>query len=279
VIEIGKYNTLEILRLTTVGLFLGDESGEDVLLPNKYCPEDFEIGDELEVFVYRDHAERKVATSLTPYIELHQFALLEVTDVTELGAFLDWGLEKNLMVPFSEQRQKMRLGRWYVVFLNLDDKTDRLYATNKVEKHLSNEELTVARGDKVDLLILSETELGFSVIVNHQHKGLIYNNEIFKELKVGDVLSGYVKKIREDNKLDISLQPLGYTKFNDENVQKIYDALVANGGSLDLTDRSSPEQIYARFGLSKKAFKKAVGGLYKQRKITIEPDGIHLAQV
>lgn len=275
-IEIGKYNTLEILRLTTVGLFLGDEDGNDVLLPNKYCPEDFEIGDELEVFVYLDYAERKVATNLKPRILLHQFALLEVVDVTEHGAFLDWGLEKHLMVPFKEQRQKMQLGRWYVVYLNLDEQTDRLYATNKVEKHLSNEVLTVAQGDKVDLLVLSETDLGFSVIVNHKHKGLIYKSDIFKELSVGSLLTGFVKKIREDNKLDVSLQPLGYTNFNDENVQKIYDALVANNGSLPLTDKSTPEQIYARFSLSKKAFKKAVGALYKQRKITMAADGIEL---
>lgn len=275
-IEIGKYNTLEILRETSVGLFLGDASGEDVLLPNKYMPEEFEIGDQLEVFVYRDYEERKVATNLTPRIFLDQFALLEVADVSDVGAFLDWGMEKHLMVPFREQRQKMQPGRWYVVYLDIDEKTDRLYATNKVDKRLSNELLTVKEGQEVELLILSETDLGFTVIVNHKHKGLVYKNETFKELNIGDTIPGYVKKIREENKLDISVHPLGYRNFNDENSELIFDALVANNGSIALTDKSSPEQIYAQFGLSKKAFKKAVGALYKQRKITIAPDGIQL---
>lgn len=275
-IEIGKYSTLKILRLTTVGLFLGDETGEDVLLPNKYCPEDYEIGDDLKVFVYRDYAERKVATNLSPRIALHEFALLEVTDVTDVGAFLDWGMEKNLLVPFKEQRQKMELGRWYVVYLDIDEQTDRLFATNKVEKRLSNEVLTVAEGDKAELLILSETDLGFSVIVNHKHKGLVYKNETFQELNIGDTVTGFVKKIRDENKLDISLTPLGYRNFIDDNSALIFDALEANNGALSITDKSSPGLIHAQFGLSKKAFKKALGTLYKQRKITIEPDGIKL---
>lgn len=275
-IEIGKYSTLKILRLTTVGLFLGDEAGEDVLLPNKYCPEDYEIGDDLKVFVYRDYAERKVATNLSPRIALHEFALLEVTDVTDVGAFLDWGMEKNLLVPFKEQRQKMELGRWYVVYLDIDEQTDRLFATNKVEKRLSNEVLTVAEGDKAELLILSETDLGFSVIVNHKHKGLVYKNETFQELNIGDTVTGFVKKIRDENKLDISLTPLGYRNFIDDNSALIFDALEANNGALSITDKSSPGLIHAQFGLSKKAFKKALGTLYKQRKITIEPDGIKL---
>ena len=275
-IEIGKYNTLKILRLTTVGLFLGDESGEDVLLPNKYVPEEFEIGDELEVFVYRDHEQRKVATDLSPRLLLHQFALLQVAEVSGIGAFMDWGLEKHLMVPFSEQRQKMKPGRWYVVYLDIDEKTDRLYATNKLDKHLTNEVLSVKEGDEVELLILSETELGFTAIVNHRHKGLIYKNETFKDLNIGETLTGWVKKIRRDNKLDLSVQPLGYQNFNDENAELIYDALTANDGSLPLNDKSSPELIHAQFGLSKKAFKKAVGALYKQRKITITAEGIAL---
>jgi predicted RNA-binding protein (virulence factor B family) len=278
VIEIGKYNTLTILRETSVGLYLGDAEGEDVLLPNKYCPDRFEIDDTIEVFVYKDYAERKVATTLTPEILLHEFALLQVADVTPVGAFMDWGLEKHLLVPFSEQRQEMELGRWYVIYLDIDVETNRLFGSNKISKRLQNTTLTIAEGDAVQLLVYRKTELGFSVIVNNVHEGLVYANEIFKELRVGDRIKGYVKKIREENKLDISLQPVGYRNFNNENTDTIYRALKERDGFIAITDKSSPEEIYAQFGMSKKAFKKAVGALYKERKIVIEEDGIKLIQ-
>lgn len=275
-IEIGQYNELRILRETSVGLFLGDESGEDVLLPNKYRPEKFEIGDKIEVFVYRDHEERKVATNLEPKILLNNFALLQVTAVTEIGAFMDWGLEKELMVPFNEQRQKMEEGRWYLVYMMLDKKTDRLFASNKIDKFLQNEALTITEGDAVDLIVMQKTDLGFSVIIDNVHKGLIYENEIFKKLNVGDKLSGFIKKIREDNKIDVSLHPIGYENFNDLNSQLIFQKLKDNRGFLEVTDQSSPEDIYAQFGISKKAFKKAIGSLFKQRKIILEKTGIRL---
>lgn len=277
-IEIGKYNELEILRHTSVGLYLGDESGEDVLLPNKYCPNDVEQGDKLKVFVYRDHEERKVATNLKPKILLNDYALLRVTSMSDVGAFLDWGMEKDLMVPFNEQRQKMEEGRWYLVYMNIDKKTDRLYASNKLDKFLQNESLTVANGDEVDLIIMQKTDLGFSVIVNKEHKGLIYNNEIFKTLKVGDKLKGFVKNIRDDNKLDISLQPTGYDKSIDPNCELIMNRLNNNKGFLAISDSSTPDEIYATFGISKKAFKKAIGSLYKRQKITISPEGITLTE-
>lgn len=276
VIEIGKYNELEILRHTSVGLYLGDDTGEDVLLPNKYCPDDIEQGDKLKVFVYRDHEERKVATNLTPKIFLNDYALLKVTSVSNVGAFLDWGLEKDLMVPFNEQRQKMEEGKWYLVYMNVDKKTDRLYASNKLDKFLQNESLSVAEEDEVEIIVMQKTDLGFSVIVNKEHKGLIYNNEIFKTLNIGDRLKGFVKNIRDDNKIDISLQPLGYDKFNDPNCDLILEKLNNNKGALSITDNSTPEEIYATFGISKKAFKKAIGSLYKQRRIVISPDRITL---
>jgi predicted RNA-binding protein (virulence factor B family) len=276
VIQIGKYNELSILRHTSVGFYLGDESGEDVLLPNKYCPDNVEQGDKITVFVYKDHEERKVATNLTPKILLNEFALLKVSAVTAVGAFLDWGLEKDLMVPFNEQRQKMEEGRWYLVYLDIDKKTDRLFASNKLEKKLSNETLTVGEGDEVDLIVMQKTDLGFSVIVNSQHKGLIYENEVFTDLNVGDRRKGFVKKIREENKIDVSLHPIGYDNFNDANTNLIHKMLVDNKGTLAFTDKSSPEEIYNQFGISKKAFKKAIGFLYKQQKITIHPDGITL---
>lgn len=276
-IPIGQHQDLTILRHTTVGLFLGDEEGdEDVLLPNKYCPANFEIGDKLNVFVYRDHEERIIATNLKPKILLHQFAFLRVTSVSNVGAFMDWGLEKELLVPFREQRQKMEEGRWYIVYLDLDKKTDRLYATNKIEKRLKNEPLTVLEGDEVDLMVMKKTDLGFSVIVNQLHEGLIFESDIFTKLNIGDKIKGYVKQIRDDNKIDISLQPIGFENFNDPNCELILKKLKAQKGVLPVTDKSTPEEIYKQFGISKKAYKKAIGTLYKQRKITLEPDGIKL---
>ncbi|HCR53148.1 MAG TPA: GntR family transcriptional regulator [Cytophagales bacterium] len=277
-IEIGKFNELEILRHTSVGLYLGDNTGEDVLLPNKYCPENVEQGDKIRVFVYRDHEERKVATNLTPKIALNDFARLKVTATTNVGAFLDWGLEKDLMVPFNEQQHKMEEGQWYLVYLNIDKKTDRLYASSKIDKFLQNESLTVAVGDEVDIIVMQKTDLGYSVVVNKVHKGLVFENEIFKPIKVGDRLKGFVKKIREDNKIDISLQPIGYDKFNDPNCEIIQNKLLKSKGFIPITDNSSPEKIYAAFGMSKKAFKKAIGALYKQRKISITPEGIQSNQ-
>jgi predicted RNA-binding protein (virulence factor B family) len=189
---------------------------------------------------------------------------------------MDWGLEKELLVPFREQRQKMEAGRWYIVYLDLDKETDRLYATNKIEKKLQNKSLSVMEGDAVDVLVMKKTDLGFSVIVNQQHEGLIFESDIFSTLNIGDKVKGYVKQIRDDNKLDISLQPIGFENFNDPNCDMILNSLKMNKGFLPIADKSTPEEIYTQFGISKKAYKKAIGTLYKQRKIVLQPDGIKL---
>jgi len=276
-IHIGQHQDLIILRHTSVGLYLGDVDGEeDVLLPNKYCPKDFEIGEKLHVFVYRDYEERKIATNLEPKILMHQFAFLRVASVSNVGAFLDWGLEKDLMVPFREQRQKMEEGRWYIVYLDLDTETDRLYATNKIEKRLKNDVLTAGEGDAVDVMVMKKTDLGFSVIVNQQHEGLIFESDIFTKLNIGDKVKGYVKQIRDDNKMDITLQPIGFENFNDPNCEMILSKLTSEKGFLSITDKSTPEEIYTQFGISKKAYKEAIGTLYKQRKIVLQTDGIKL---
>ncbi len=275
-IEVGKYNELEILRSTSVGLYLGDESGEDILLPIKYSPEKFEIGDKLNVFVYRDSEDRKIATNLTPKIQMHEFALLEVREMTQLGAFLDWGLEKDLMVPFSEQKVNMQTGRWYVVYLDLDEKTDRLYGSAKLDKFLEKENITVKEGDEVDLVVYHHSELGYSAIVNNLHNGLIYDNEVFQRLHVGQKLKGFVKLVRPDNKLDISLQPIGYEKAKEVNTDMILRLLKEDQGFLPFGDKSTPDEIYATFGISKKAFKKAIGALYREKQIVIEEEGIRL---
>lgn len=277
-IEIGKYNELGILRQASIGLYLVDESGEEVLLPNKYCPKHFELGDEIKVFVYLDHEERKIATNIIPKIVMHEFALLQVSAVTDVGAFMDWGMEKELLVPFREQRQKLEEGRWYVVYLDMDKETDRLYASNKINKFLQNDELTVITGDEADVLVSQKTDLGYSVIINNVHKGLIYENEVFRELNVGDKFRGYIKHIRPENKLDVSLQPTGYNKANDPNTDLVYEKLIKSNGFIAITDKSNPEAIYSEFGISKKAFKKAIGALYKQRKIKILDNGIELIE-
>lgn len=273
-IEVGKYNELPILRQTSIGLYLGDDADEVVLLPNKYCPERFSLGDKIRVFVYRDNADRKIATNLTPKIILHQYAFLQVSAVNEVGAFMDWGLEKELLVPYREQRQKMQQGRWYVVYLDLDPDTDRLVGSNRIEKHLQNETLSIHEGDEVKLLVYHRSEIGYSVIINGLHKGLVYSNEVFRQLNVGEALKGYVKLIREDGKVDISLSPIGFASSNDPNMELILTRLNEGEGFLALTDNSPPAEVYELLGISKKAFKKALGTLYKLGRIRMLPDGI-----
>lgn len=275
-IEIGKFQKLKMLRQTSVGFYLGDEEGNEVLLPNKYCPNPFTQDAEIEVFIYRDHEDRKIATNLTPAIRLNEFGFLKVTAVEPVGAFLSWGLEKELLVPFKEQRKPMEEGRWYVVYMTLDEKTDRLFASNKIDNYLQNEQLTVQEGSPVDLLIYKETDLGYSVIINHMHKGVIYHNEIFKEIRIGDRMKGYIKKIREDQKIDVTLQPQGYLQTIDPNSELIMNLLKESDGVLFVSDKSSSEEIQEIFGISKKAFKKALGALYKEKKIGIEPSHIFL---
>ncbi|MBO9613684.1 MAG: GntR family transcriptional regulator [Dyadobacter sp.] len=274
---IGKYNYLTIERVTSVGMFLSDVEGEEVLLPNQYITDDMQVGDQIKVFVYLDSEDRPVATTQTPKIIRNEFAFLEVTDVSEYGAFLDWGLIKDLFVPFREQPKPMEIGEWHVVFLYLDQKSQRLLASAKIDKFLESERLTVAEGDEVDLLVWQKTDLGYNVVVNQYHKGLIYANEVFQPLQIGDSLKGYIKKIREENKLDISLQKSGY-EVVEPVAQQILEEVKNGKGFLNLSDSSSPEDIYNRLKISKKVFKKAIGGLYKQGIIRIEDNGIYLAE-
>ena len=276
-IELGRINNLEILRDTSVGLFLGDEEGNDVLLPNKYVPTNYEIGEKIKVFCYLDYDERPVATTLEPDIMLGEFRLLQVAEVNEFGAFMQWGLEKHLLVPFREQRVKMKESQWYVVHCYLDERSGRLVGSNKLDRFLSNDSVDLKEWEQVDLVVTRQTDLGWEVIVNERHKGLVYFNEVFKPINIGDVIPGCVKTIRKDNKLDISLQPLG-SKVLEPAAKKIYEVLKENGGFLGLHDKSAPEEIRDVFQMSKKTFKKGLGTLYKERKIKIEPDGITILE-
>ena len=275
-IHIGDYNKLIILRDTEPGLFLGDSEDQEVLLPNRYVPENFEIGEQIDVFVYLDNEERLVAVTDHPYIKKGEFALLRCNSVNDIGAFLDWGLVKELFCPFREQAFPMKIGGWYLVFCYLDETSDRLVASSKTNRFLDNKELSVEAFDEVDLIVSHPSDLGMNVIVNKIHLGLIFNQDLFKDISVGDKLKGIVKKIRPGNKLDITLDKIGYRNI-EPNAQLILECLLNDeNGFIKLTDKSSPEAIKSMLQMSKKSFKKAVGTLYKQRRIRIELDGIYL---
>ncbi|NVN19260.1 GntR family transcriptional regulator [Muricauda sp. HICW] len=274
-IELGNYNTLKVLRSTSIGLFLGDDEGTEILLPNKYVPEDFEIDQEMQVFCYLDNAERPISTTLKPKIIRNGFAHLKVVEVGAYGAFMDWGLEKHLLVPFREQSQRMEEGNTYIVHCYMDEESMRLTGSSRVDKFLSNENVAYQQNDEVDLLVHRKTPLGWEVIVDNRHKGLIFDSDIFKPVNVGDYLKGFIKNVRDDKKLDISLQPIG-AKMLEPTAKMILDKLVQNEGFLPLHDKSSPDEIMSTLHMSKKAFKKGAGILYRQRKINIQEDGIYL---
>lgn len=273
--ELGRYNTLEIIRETDPGLYLADQEGNEVLLPHKYKPETYKEGDAIEVFVYRDNEARLIATTLKPKAEVGEFAYLRCSQQTNHGAFMEWGIEKDLFVPFKEQARKMTPGSWYTVYIYIDPKTERLVGSSKTKKYLSNDNVELNKYDEVDILITHITERGANAIVNGKHDGLIYIENIFEDIRSGDRLKAYVKKIRPDNKIDLFLQPEGYRSIA-PNADYLLEELEMAGGFLALTDKSDPEQIKELLGMSKKSFKKALGTLYKARKVKIEEDGISL---
>jgi len=210
--EIGEINKLTVARTTDNGCYLEDNEGNEVLLPNAYVTNDLNIEDEIEVFIYKDSEDRIVATTLKPYVQLEQFAFLQVKEVNQYGAFLDWGLPKDLMVPFAEQNKKMEEGKSYLIFLIKDEQTDRLVGSAKVNEYVYFEDIDVKQGDEVDLLLYTSTDLGINAIVNNMYKGLIFTSDIHKNIKAGDKIKGYVKQVREDGKIDIQLEPIGYEK-------------------------------------------------------------------
>ena len=273
----GVFNLLSAKRRTLNGYYLIDDENVEVLLPNKYVPTGMKPGDEISVFIFKDSEDRLTATTIEPYILLNEFAVLEVVDVNPVGAFLDWGLEKDLLVPYSEQASKMAVGKSYPVYLYLDDKTQRLVATSKTNKRLEKEEITVKVGEEVDLLVCNSTDIGINVIINDIHEGLLYDNELFQAVTPGDRVTGFIKNIRPDNKIDVSLQKQGYSNV-EPNAEKILMGLKDNNGFLNLTDKSDPIIILAKLEMSKKTFKKAIGSLYKQKLIKIENDGIYLVE-
>ncbi len=276
-VEIGRINTLDINRETENGVYLdGQELGE-ILMPQKFVtPEDKEAG-YATVFVYTDSEDRLVATTETPIAMAGEFAVLKVVATTKFGAFLDWGLPKDLLVPFGEQKADMEEGRSYLVYIYLDLQTNRIVASAKLDKFLDNTPPEYETGDEVDLIITDETDLGYKAVVNMEHWGMLYKNQVYKPLSKGDRLKGYVNKVREDEKIDLLLEKPGYEKV-DAISQKILNELKENHGFMAVSDKSSPEMIKAMFGISKKNFKKAIGGLYRKRLIRFESDGIRLVE-
>ena len=275
--EIGKINTMRINRAVDFGVYLdGGEEGE-ILMPKKYIPEGKKIGDEVEAFVYMDSEDRPVATTEKPLVQVGQFGALKVLEVNELGAFADWGVLKDLLIPYAEQRENLEEGQSIVVYVYLDKVSRRIVGSAKVEKFLDTFALDVEEGDEVDLMVFGKTPLGYKAIVNGLHTGVLYKNEVFKPLRIGDQMKGFIKKIREDEKIDLSLSKVSFEQSKDLT-SIIIAKLKENGGFLRVTDKSNPDVIYQLFGESKKTFKKAVGHLYKQRLIVIEQEGIRLAK-
>jgi predicted RNA-binding protein (virulence factor B family) len=273
--EIGKINHLEVVKEVDFGIYLdGGDLGE-ILMPKRYVPEGTMPGDMLETFIYLDSEDRLVATTEKPFAMVEEFALLEVVSVTPVGAFLNWGLPKDLFVPFREQRQAMEEGKKYLVYVYVDTNTKRIAASSKIEHYLDNIPVDYDVDEEVDLIIVNETDLGYNAIIDNCHLGVIFKNEVFQPLNPGDRIPGFIKKIRTDGKIDLCLQKAGYEKIS-AFVDKIIGELQKNNGFLPLSDKSSPEEIYEAFKISKKNFKAAIGALYKHRMIELEENGIRL---
>lgn len=275
-IQIGQYNKLVISRKVDFGLYL--DNGEDgILLPKRYVPQGAKIGDKIEVFLYHDGENRIIATTEKPKGIVGDIVLLKCVGLMGAGAFLDMGLMKDLFVAKSQQIMGMRAGGWYLVKIYIDEQTGRIAATEKIERHLSNEDLTVKEMDEVELLVYRKSEIGYVCIINNLHTGVVHDNQVFQDIKIGDKLKGFIKTIREDNKIDLVIGKKGYNKVEGET-DKILRLLVENNNYLPYHDKSEPEAIYAFFGMSKKTFKMTTGALYKQHKIEFTKTGFQLLE-
>ncbi len=274
-VKVGKFNKLKIVKDLDFGVYLDGGDDLEILLPARYVPKNVKPGDELDVFIYHDNEGRLIATTLTPLAQVDEFQFMEVKSVNDTGAFLEWGLMKDLLVPYKEQKMAMKEGKWYLVYVHLDHVTGRIVASARIDKYLDNTIPDYTFNQEVDLLVADDTGIGYKVIINNSHWGLIYHSEVFHRLEKGDRIKGYIKEVRDDEKIDVSLTPLGYLKI-DGIAKTVYDALKIQNGFIAVHDKSEPEIIYSLFRCSKKAFKQAIGSLYKQKIIDIEPDGIRL---
>ena len=276
-VQIGKYNTLEVLKKVDFGIYLKGDNNEEILLPSRYVPHNCRLGDKIDVFVYLDSEDRIIATTEHPYAQVGEFAYLQVKSTNRVGAFLDLGLMKDILVPFREQKMTMKEGYSYIVYLYVDSESQRIAASAKLDKYLDNVPINYVPNQEVDILVVQRTDLGYKVIINNLHWGMVYHNEIFTNIEKGDKLKGYIKQIRNDEKIDVSLQPFGYEKI-DALSQQILDVLKDNDNYLPLSDKSPAETIYNYFSCSKKNFKKAIGALYRKHLILILNNGIKAIQ-
>lgn len=275
-IKVGEYNVMKVIRQVEFGVYLDDEK-EGILLPKRFVPDGTQTGDELKVFIYYDSEDRLIATTQQPLGVVGDIVSLRVVSLTQHGAFLDWGLMKDLFVPKSKQITGMRLHGEYIVKIYLDAQTGRVTATEKVEPFLSNETLTVAENDAVDLLVYRRTDIGYVVIINNVHTGVLHFNEIYRTIRVGDSMKGFIKRVLPENKVDVSLGTQGYKRVEDE-AEKVLRLLKENNGYLPYNDKTKPEEIYSFFGMSKKTFKMTTGNLYRQHKIEFTQTGIKLLE-
>jgi len=273
--EIGVYNNLRVIKEVDFGVYLDGGEHEEILLPRRYVPEDCKVDDIIKVFVYLDSEDRFIATTETPYAIVGDFALLKVVAVESVGAFLDWGLLKDLLVPFGEQSPTMEKDKSYIVRIYVDKQSNRIAATTRLDRYLDNTPGNFHAAQEVELLICNQTDIGYKAIINGTHWGVLYSNEVFQPLKSGQKIKGYIKKVREDNKIDLSLHKPGYERV-DDITDTILNVLKEQGGFISVTDKSSPETINKLFGVSKKTYKKAIGAIYRKRLITMESDGIRL---
>ncbi|HSV11435.1 MAG TPA: S1-like domain-containing RNA-binding protein [Hanamia sp.] len=273
-IKMGEYNVMKVIKEKSMGVFL-DDGNAGILLPKRFVPEHTKIGDELKVFLYHDGEDRPIATTQKPFGVLGDIVKLKTVSVTNQGAFLDWGLMKDLFIPKSKMKNYMIPNGEYLVKIVMDEKTGRLAATEKLESFLSNENLTVKEKEIVDLIVYRRTDIGYEVIINNIHKGILHHNEIYRNITVGDRFQGFIKNILPENKIDVAAGKPGYNRIEDET-EKIIRLLKENEGYLPYHDKSSPEEIYSFFAMSKKAFKMATGNLYKQHKISFTKTGIQL---
>lgn len=276
-LQAGIYHALKVVKHVDFGIYLDGGDGDEILMPTRFVPKGVQDGDEITVFIYHDNEGRPIATNQKPYGIVGDIVPMTVKDKNQAGAFLDWGLMKDLFLPLSQQRSPIRVGGKYLVYIYVDEMTGRVAATEHISRHISNDDLTVNEGDEVDMIVWRETDLGYSVIINNKHEGLLHFNEVFKELNTGDREKGFIKSIQADNKINASLGKKGYQRVEDES-GKILRLLEENNGYLPYHDKSDPEEIYEFFGMSKKAFKMATGSLYKQRKISFTKTGIKLEE-
>jgi uncharacterized protein len=273
--NIGKFNSLSVVRKLDFGFYLDGGAEGDILIPLRYAPESCKVGDKLDVFIYFDSEDRIIATTETPIAIVGEFAYLQAVAVNSIGAFLDWGLPKDLLVPFREQKQPMEEGKSYIVFIYIDAETNRIAASAKLGQFLNHEPANYLPGDLVDIMIIGESDLGYKAAINNRHEGIFYKNEVFKPLKKGQKLKAYIRKVREDGKIDLRLYKDGYEKV-DELSKSILEILRIHDGFIEITDKSPADEIYTIFGMSKKTFKKAAGALFKAKLIHIGEIGISM---